>query len=175
MKVLVWSLTVVALGFAGCARKEMAPEPQAKVVMQLTSTSFGSNQAIPVKYTSYGDNVSPQLSWTQPPQGTKSLVLLVEDPDASQFVHWLVYNIPASDTAVPEGQSPAGGTGGRNDGGTVGYFGPKPPSGLHHYHFKLYAVDKALSVTPGATRDQVLKEINGHTLGQAELVGTYRH
>ena len=169
------TMTFLAIALFGCS-KPMPPEPQVKTAMELKSTSFAANQAIPAKYSSYGANVSPELSWTQPPPGTQSLVLLVEDPDASKynpFVHWLVFDIPTSDTEVGEGQQPPGATGGKNDGGKTGYYGPKPPSGTHHYHFRLYAVDKKLGLSRGATKEQVLKQIEGHTLGQAELVGTY--
>ena len=161
----------------GCS-KPMPPEPQVKTAMQLTSASFVANQPIPPKYSSYGASVSPELSWTKPPAGTQALVLLVEDPDvrgATPFVHWLVYDIPTSDTFVDEGHAPTGATVGKNDDGSTGYYGPKPPSGTHHYHFLLYAVDKKLGLPAGATKDQVLKQMQGHTLGKAELVGTFSH
>jgi Raf kinase inhibitor-like YbhB/YbcL family protein len=161
----------------GCT-KPMPPEPEVKTTMELKSSSFATNQAIPAKYSSYGANVSPELTWTKPPEGTKSLVLLVEDPDAPKpqpFVHWLVYDIPATDSSSEEGLAPSGGTVGKNDNGTVAYFGPKPPSGTHHYHFRLYAVDKKLGLPAGTTKDQVLKQIDGHTLGQAEMIATFSH
>lgn len=146
--------------------------------MELRSASFPANKSIPSKYSAYGANISPELSWTKPPFGTQSLVLLVEDPDApgaQPFVHWLVYDIPASDPSVDEGHVPAGATVGKNDSGSSGYFGPKPPSGTHHYHFRLYALDKKLGLPAGATKEQVLKQMNGHALGQAEQIGTFSH
>lgn len=173
--VCAWGPVVFCSVLIGCS-KPMPPEPQVKTAMELRSSSFVGNEAIPAKYSSYGENVSPELSWTKPPEGTKSLVLLVEDPDAPKvtpFVHWLVYDIPPSDDSVDEGRAPAGSTVGQNDNGTEGYFGPKPPSGSHHYHFRLYAVDRRLGLPAGETKDQVLKQIDGHTLGQGELVATY--
>ena len=146
--------------------------------MRVTSTSFPAGQAIPDKYSAYGSNVSPQLSWSEAPPGTKTFVLLVEDPDAPRptpFVHWLVYNIPVSTTSVNEGQPISGGTQGNNDNGQPAYYGPKPPSGNHHYHFKVFAVDEALNLNRGAGKDDVMKAISGHTLAQGELVGTYAH
>lgn len=172
---LVW---VAALASIGCGSGTGATEPQTKTSMTLQSTSFVAGQAIPDKYSNYGSNISPQLSWSSPPSGTKSLVLLVEDPDAPSpqpFVHWLVYNIPPSDTSVSEGNPPNGGVLGQNSEGDSAYFGPKPPSGTHHYHFKLFAVDELVPVGAGSTKDDVMKTIAGHTLGQAELVGTYSH
>ena len=160
-----------------CRSGTGVPEPQTKMNMKLQSASFGDGQPIPDKYSAYGQNVSPQLSWSSPPSGTKSFVLLAEDPDApspTPFVHWLVYNIPATELSVDEGHMPQG-TAGKNDHNSTDYFGPRPPSGTHHYHFKVFAIDEQLPLSAGADKNAVMKAISGHTVGQAELVGTYSH
>ena len=170
-------LSLFGLLVIGCS-KPMPPEPQVKVAMQIKSASFFNTGPIPAKYTGYGAGVSPQLSWSAPPEGTKSLVLLVEDPDApgpQPFVHWLIYNIPATTSSIPEGQPPAGSMLGKNDGGSTAYYGPRPPSGVHHYYFRLYAVDRQVDLPAGAGKDKVLQAINGHTLGRAEMVGIVSH
>ena len=165
-----------ALFIAGCSSS--APEPQSNSSMQVKSDSFAAGQAIPDKYTAYGSNVSPQLSWSGAPASTKTFVLLVEDPDAPRaqpFVHWLVFNIPATTTSVNEGQAISGGTPGNNDNGQAAYYGPKPPSGTHHYHFKVFAIDEALNLNGAPGKDEVMKAISGHTLAQGEVVGIYAH
>jgi len=153
------------------------PEPKVPLNMQLRSDSFSPGQPIPDKYSAYGASVSPQLTWSNIPDRTKSFVLLVEDPDAPKatpFVHWLAYDIPASEISIAEGQQPQG-TPGKNDRGSTSYYGPKPPSGTHHYHFKIFALDAQLSLPSGADKDAVMKAMAGHTLGEAELIGTYGH
>ena len=160
----------------GCGPK--IPEPQSNNMMEVNSDSFAIGQSIPDKYSAYGSNISPAISWSGAPANTKTFVLLVEDPDAPRaqpFVHWLVYNIPASTTSMKEGQPPAGGTVGKNDNGGNAYYGPKPPSGTHHYHFKVYAIDERLNLGAGATKDDVMKAITGHTLANGEVIGLYAH
>lgn len=90
-------------------------------------------------------------------------------------MHWLVFNIPASTSSIAEGQTPEGATDGQNDAGSTAYYGPKPPSGTHHYHFKLFAIDQQLTLSQGASKGEVMKAIDGHTLATAELIGTYSH
>lgn len=171
-------LLLCGITLVGCGKGTAYPEPKPNVTMQFSSTSFAEGQAIPEKYSAYGENVSPQLSWSKAPEGTRSLVLLVEDPDAPRpdpFVHWLVFNIPASTSNIAEGQIPEGVTDGRNDADSTAYYGPKPPSGTDHYHFKLFAIDQQLTLSQGASKAEVMKAIDGHTLATAELIGSYSH
>jgi len=147
----------------------------------LTSTAFSQGGEIPVKYTCKGEDLSPPLSWSGVPEGAKSLVLICDDPDAPRgtFVHWVVYNIPSSASGLPEGvpAEPSledGTLQGTNHFGKIGYGGPCPPPGpAHRYFFKLYALDTTLELPPGATKEQVLKAMEGHVLAETELVGTF--
>jgi Raf kinase inhibitor-like YbhB/YbcL family protein len=149
--------------------------------MQLTSAAFQAGAEIPSHYTSDGDDVSPELSWTDAPQGTKSFALIMHDPDAPRtggFTHWVVYNIDAGaghiEEKVPHENEIAGvGIQGKNDAGETGYVGPAPPSGVHRYFFRLFALDSRLDLEPGATHKQVNAAMKGHILAQAELMGTY--
>lgn len=155
--------------------------------MKLESVSFSVNGMIPPKYTCHGQNISPPLSWNEPPAGTQSLTLIVDDPDAPNgiFVHWVVYNISVQNRQMPEAipRQPTlidareieDGVQGKNDFGQLGYGGPCPPSGTHRYFFKLYALDRQLSLKPGATKTQVLAAMNGHVLATGKLVGRYQH
>ena len=151
--------------------------------MELKSSVFKNGETIPVKYTCDGDDISPPLSWSGAPAGTKSFVLIMDDPDAPMgtWVHWVVYNIPANVTNLPEKVPPEeklkdGTLQGKNSWGRIGYGGPcpPPPTGAHRYFFKLYAIDKVLSLGPGATKEKVLKAIEGHVLSKAELMGRYK-
>jgi Raf kinase inhibitor-like YbhB/YbcL family protein len=154
------------------------------VTFTLTSTSFVGGTPIPERHTCDGKDVSPPLSWSGTPGGAQTFALIDDDPDARKpggWVHWVIYNIPASVTSLPEGLSksprlstPDGAIQGTNDFGKVGFNGSCPPPGApHHYHFTLYALDSRLSLEPGATRDDVRKAMTRHILGQAELVGIY--
>ena len=152
---------------------------------KLTSTAFQHQGSIPTRYTCEGEDVSPPLQWTEPPAGTRSLALIVDDPDAPDpraprvvWVHWVLYNLPADASGLPEAVAPRDlpeGTGqGLNDWKRLGYGGPCPPIGRHRYFFKLYALDTRLDGLNGPTKSQVLKAMEGHVLGEAELVGTYQ-
>lgn len=148
----------------------------------LTSDAFLPNQAIPVRHTCDGLDVSPPLAWSDQPENTASFVLIMDDPDAptGAFTHWLMFNLPGPLHSLPEGvpaldMPPSGGIQGRNDFGMVGYSGPCPPRGeLHHYRFTLYALDATPTLRPRATRQQVLGAVQGHTIAKAELIGTYQ-
>lgn len=142
----------------------------------LKSSVFEENGSIPSKYTCEGENISPPLEWGGAPSGTKSYVLIVDDPDAPSKVwtHWVVYNISRTTVQCKEGCSPENSLQGVNDFGKVEYGGPCPPSGTHRYFFKLYALDAVLSLKEGATKQQVEKEIKSHILDEATLIGTYR-
>ncbi len=147
----------------------------------MTSIGFKERENIPIKYTCDGADLSPPLSWGEPPGGAESLVLIVDDPDApgGTFTHWVLFNLPASTEGLPGGVSrlerpETGGIHGRNDFREVGYNGPCPPPGKPHtYRFKLYALDAKLDLAPGATRGEVLKAMEGHVLGEAGLRGKY--
>ncbi len=149
----------------------------------LTSTAFAHQGAIPAKYTCEGADVSPPLAWIGLPPGTASLALIVDDPDAPDpaapkmtWVHWVLYNLPPTANGLPEGASvlPPGTRQGLNDWQRSGYGGPCPPIGRHRYFFKLYALDTVLPDLGRPTKAMLEKAMNGHVLGQAELVGTYR-
>lgn len=148
--------------------------------MHLKSNVFANNGIIPSKYTCDGDNISPPLTWENPPTNTASFVLLVEDPDAPRgtFTHWVVYDLPVNTNHLLEGLSkqailPQGGRQGRNDFGQFGFGGPCPPSGNHRYFFKLFALDETLDLAPGASKGEVLDAMEGHVLETAELMGHY--
>lgn len=150
--------------------------------MHITSSAFAEGQPIPPKCTCAGPNVSPPLTWTNAPAGTKSFALIADDPDAPMgtWVHWVIYNVPptvnslAEDTPqVPE--LPDGAKQGVNDFGKIGYGGPCPPRGKpHHYHFKLYALDTLLPLKSGATKRELLRAMDGHVLGEGQLIGTFQ-
>ncbi|MFO7286047.1 MAG: YbhB/YbcL family Raf kinase inhibitor-like protein [Gammaproteobacteria bacterium] len=149
--------------------------------LELKSSAFTHNGPIPRKHTGEGENVSPQLSWSRLPDNTKSLALICHDPDAPLvspgtygFVHWVLYNIPATVAELPEGVS--GYTSGKNDYGVTVYKGPNPPPGhgVHHYYFWLLALDKELDLPEGLTMWQLLERIEPHVIGMNRLVGTYQ-
>lgn len=160
------------------------PETEAKGQLSVTSSSFAANGMMDDRYTEYADGVSPALSW-KAVAGAKSYAIIMEDPDAkpvTPFVHWVMWNIPANITSVPEGvqeqarlSDPDGVLQGRTTRGAPGYYGPKPPVGeaAHRYHFQVYALDKMLDVPFGADRDQVLQAMRGHVLAKGEIVGKY--
>lgn len=143
--------------------------------MQLSSPAFESNQSIPKKYSCQGLDVSPPLNISEIPSGTQSLCLIMDDPDAPSGVidHWITWDITPAST-IPEEQIV--GIVGLNSFGTVEYKGPCPPFGsVHHYHIKLYAIDvPTIELSIGSTKKQVLNAIQGHILGEAELIGTYK-
>ncbi|HYR95450.1 MAG TPA: YbhB/YbcL family Raf kinase inhibitor-like protein [Candidatus Binatus sp.] len=151
------------------------------MAFEITSTAFGQGESIPRKHTCDGEDVSPPLAWKDPPPATKSFALICDDPDAPSrtWVHWVLYGVPPTTHALPEGVKPSptledGSRQGRNDFGKTGYGGPCPPrGGPHRYFFRLYAVDRPIDLPPAATKADVLKAIEGHTLGQAELMGRY--
>ncbi len=150
--------------------------------MQLTSSAFQQGSSIPVQHTCDDANVSPPLQWTGVPPASKTLALIADDPDAPMgtWVHWVLYDLPLSVSALPEAiartqYAVAGAKQGVNDFGHLGYGGPCPPPGKpHRYFFKLFALDIELPLAPGATKAQVEKGIAGHVLAQAELMGTYQ-
>ena len=172
----------------GCSATEHPPtdptlEPQGEHTMQLHSPAFGPNEAMDARFTCEGDDVSPPLEWSGVPEGTKSLALVVDDPDAPDpakpkrvWVHWVVLDIPPTVTSLPEGAStalPAGARTGKNDWGNTAYGGPCPPIGRHRYFHKLYALDTVLELE-APTKAALEAAMQGHVLDRAELVGTYQ-
>jgi len=151
--------------------------------MILTSTNFQDQGTIPDKHTCAGNDVSPALNWANVPSGTKGLALIVDDPDAPDpanprmtWVHWVIYNIPASTDALAEGikDLPEGTMEGLNDWKQTGYRGPCPPIGRHRYFHKLYALDILLPDLKTPTKARLEKAMEGHILAKAELVGLYK-
>ena len=155
------------------------------MTLTLSSTAFVHNGAIPALYTCDGEDKSPPLAWTGMPKDTKSLVLIVDDPDAPDpkapkmtWVHWVLYNIPPGTDGLKEGVSarelPAGCLEGTNNWQRTGYGGPCPPIGRHRYFHKLFALDTTLPDLNQPTKDALLKAMTGHILEQTELIGTYK-
>lgn len=183
----VFSRTVTALGLsltlaAGAFAAEMED------TITVSSTAFEMHGMVPLTNSAYGDNVSPQLSWSNLPEGTVELALVMDDPVAptpQPFVHWVAYNIPASAAQIPGALSKepvvtgvanlTGMINGLNGIRQAGYFGPRPPvdGKLHAYHFRVYALDAALNLPEGLNKDALLEAISGHVLGTGMLMGHY--
>ncbi|MGH7818510.1 MAG: YbhB/YbcL family Raf kinase inhibitor-like protein [Candidatus Binatia bacterium] len=145
--------------------------------MEIRSSIFEPNTRIPVRYTGEGNDVSPPLRWRGVPEGTRELALVCDDPDAPRpepWVHWIVYKISPAVTHLEEGAKGEW-LEGNNDFGKTSYGGPMPPKGhgVHHYRFRLYALDIALPAKPGLTKKELLEKIEGHVLADTELVATY--
>ena len=155
------------------------------MTIKIQSKAFVPGESVPRQHTGDGKDISPALTWSDLPEGTKQLALIVDDPDAPSpepWVHWVIYDLPGDLTGLPEGiptkaelSDPKGAVQGKNSWGTIGYRGPAPPKGhgVHHYHFKLYALDAKLELPAGLGKNELLKRIGGHVLAQGELIGTY--
>lgn len=149
--------------------------------LTITSPAFRHEGEIPREYTCDGPDKAPTLEWTGAPVGTKSFALIVDDPDAPDpsapkmtYVHWVMYDIPATEKSLRGGNTPAGARDGLNDWKRTGYGGPCPPIGRHRYYFKLYALDTTLGDLKTPTKAQLLQAMSGHILASAELMGTYQ-
>jgi len=162
--------------------QEPDPEPAA---IALTSSAFEPGAAIPLRHSAYGENVSPALGWSNLPEGTQSIALILDDPDAptpEPFVHWVIYNIPASAAGLPEGlpteptlSDPEGAHQGPTGLQRPGYFGPRPPAGpVHNYHFRLFALSLPPNLPEGLGAAELRDAISGSVLGEATLIGTYQ-
>jgi hypothetical protein len=169
-KVLIAAAIAVLLTLPGAAR-----------ALELTSPAFSDGQTVPPQYTCDGRDVSPPLKWSNPPDGTASYALVMDDPDApgGTWDHWVLYNVGADKTglseALPKTKHPGHGMAqGRNSWRKFGYGGPCPPSGRHRYIFKLYALDEKMDLKPGLDKGRLLRKIKGHVLDQAELMGYFR-
>ena len=169
-------------------KSETHRQEEKTMTIQVSSTAFTQGHAIPKKYTGEGADVSPPLTWTGVPETAKELVLICDDPDAptdEPWVHWLIYQMPADVRGLPEGilrksrlKDPQGALQGKNswpEGDNIGYRGPMPPKGhgVHHYYFKLYALDTALKAEPGWNKRTLLEHMEGHVLAEGVLMGTY--
>ncbi len=151
------------------------------MTIELSSPSFREGETLPKQFTGDGRDVSPSLRWADPPDGTKALALVCDDPDAPRgtWVHWVLYDFPADARKLDEGVPPEeefgnGAKQGKNDFGTIGYRGPAPPPGkAHRYFFNLYALDAPTNLRPGATKKQLLDAIKGHVLAEGRLMGRY--
>lgn len=155
------------------------------MTLSINSPEFRHNSEIPPEFTCDGENISPPLEWSGLPEGTRSLTLIVDDPDAPDpkapkrtWVHWLLYNIPVATSGLPKGVSPShlpdGTRQGMNDSHRAGYGSPCPPIGRHRYYFKLYALDTELGDLNSPTKATLLEAMDGHVLENAALVGTYQ-
>ncbi len=148
--------------------------------MKITSTSFEDGGMIPRKYACDGEDISPPLAWTEIPDSTKTLALICEDPDApvGTWVHWVIFNIPASERALHEhipsiNRLPNGAIQGRNDFGNIGYGGPCPPMGTHRYFFRIYALSTVLNLEPGISKSELLNAMEDVLLAEGQLMGRY--
>jgi Raf kinase inhibitor-like YbhB/YbcL family protein len=152
------------------------------VTMKLTSSAFTEGAMIPSRYTCDGQDISPPLAWADVPMGTKAMALICDDPDAAAgtWVHWVLFNLPADSTGLPEGVPAAdrtlktGGAQGTNSFRRIGYGGPCPSGGTHRYFFKLYALDGPLALGNNATAKDVTTAMKGHVLAETQLMGRYK-
>jgi Raf kinase inhibitor-like YbhB/YbcL family protein len=181
------SLMVEAAESNPLRNRQEAKQKKEKTFMpiSITSSSFPHNGVIPTRHTCEGHDTSPELLWTDVPADTKSLALIVDDPDAPDpaapkrvYVHWVLYNIPATSSGLPEGVAtedlPAGTQEGLNDWQRTGYGGPCPPIGNHRYFFKLYALDTVLPDLKQPTKAKLEEAMRGHVIATTELIGRYQ-
>jgi Raf kinase inhibitor-like YbhB/YbcL family protein len=177
--IALFALLALLIGAGGAYSQTARGDNQ----MKIESSAFAEGGEIPVRYTGEGADISPPLSWSGVPSGAKSLVLIVDDPDAPDpaapqkvWIHWVLYNIPTSATGIPEGvkKLPAGTGEGLNDWQRTGYGGPMPPIGRHRYFHKLYALDTTLEFSNAPTKAAVEYAMRGHVLAEATLIGTYQ-
>jgi Raf kinase inhibitor-like YbhB/YbcL family protein len=161
---------------------EIQPTKEVDMSFEISSPAFAKGGSIPSDFSCAGRDISPALSWTEPPSGTQSFALIMDDPDAPMgtWVHWIIFNIPASTRNLTEGmttdpQLSDGSLQGKTSAGSSGYHGPCPPSGTHRYFFKLYALDTILSLSAKADKKVLLAAMEGHILANAELMGKFEH
>ncbi len=187
MKTLAIVCATILLASAGCRGSTPSTQGEGAVRMKLSSTAFKEGEAIPRRFTGEGDDLSPPLTWTDAPPGARQFALIMDDPDAptaQPWVHWVIYGLPAETNSLPEGlprkarptTQPTVRQGPNSfSRDNLGYRGPMPPPGhgVHHYHFRLYALDSQVADKPDMTKEQLLAAMNGHILATCELVGTY--
>jgi len=185
----VLTFLMIAPLVAGCSGGSRPLTPQSpantsqssKPEIKLTSTTFKEGEAIPSAYTCDGVNISPSLEWSGAPKTAKTIAIVADDTDApgGTWVHWVLYNLPVDNIGLVENlplteNLKAGGFQGANDFQKIGYGGPCPPSGTHHYYFRIYAIDSELPLKARATKAELLKAMEGHIVLQGQLIGTYR-
>jgi Raf kinase inhibitor-like YbhB/YbcL family protein len=178
-EVFLCALLLIACSGHPQPAAEKAP-PAHQPGFKIVSAAFKDGQPIPPSYTCKGVNVSPPLEWSGMPANAKTVAIVCDDPDApgGTWVHWVLYNLPADNIGIVENMPAteklvAGGFQGTNDFQKIGYGGPCPPSGTHRYFFKIYAVDVELTLNAGATKFELEKAMEGHVVGQAQLMGTF--
>jgi Raf kinase inhibitor-like YbhB/YbcL family protein len=171
---------------AGVLTTQQVADEAMSATIVVTSSSAVPGGPLPLVYTDYGEKISPALQWTGVPATGRSLVVVMEDPDAREpkpFVHWLLYNLPATTTSLPEAlpglprlPELEGALQGRNSRGTIGYFGPRPPriDPAHHYHFQIFAVTEMLSLPPSASREALLEALTGRVVATGDLIVTFQ-
>jgi Raf kinase inhibitor-like YbhB/YbcL family protein len=149
--------------------------------LKVTSMAFQEGALVPKQYSGDGRDISPPVAWSAAPEGTQSLALICDDPDApvGTWVHWVLFNIPPTTRELPENVAPEktlafGERHGRNSWGKIGYGGPSPPSGTHRYFFKVYAMDTLLTLPAGASKEELERAMRGHILAQGQLMGRYK-
>jgi Raf kinase inhibitor-like YbhB/YbcL family protein len=186
MRTTVFAFTILlSLALPGCSTRPqpLRADPPANQKNEITviSAAFKEGQPIPRQYTCNGVNISPPLEWSGVPKSAKTIAIIANDPDApgGDWVHWVIYNLPAENIGLVENVPAtetlkAGGFQGKNDFEKIGYGGPCPPSGTHHYFFKVYAVDAELPLKAGATKAELLKALDDHVVSQGKLMGTYQ-
>jgi Raf kinase inhibitor-like YbhB/YbcL family protein len=183
-KKIIVLLTAQLLLFCSCEETEQVELEEVggkKMDIKITSSVFEDGGLIPAKYTCDGTDISPPLQWDAAPEGTKSIALICDDPDAPMgtWVHWVLYNLPPDVVELPE-DVPAdeilsnGAIQGTSDFGRIGYGGPCPPSGTHRYFFKIYSLDTKLDLSSGARKRDLLKAMEGHIIAQGQLIGKYK-
>ena len=166
------SVVILAVSFSSAIGKERKKMSELKI----TSAAFVTNGYIPARFTCDGTDINPPLEIAQVPAEAKSLALIVDDPDApiGMWVHWVVWNIDPDTREIAEDNVPRNAAQGKNDWKRNGYGGPCPPSGVHRYFFKLYALDTKLNLGAGTTKKELEKAMQGHILAKAELIGLYK-
>ena len=172
----------LAIAWVSSASLQMANAATMPTTIRLTSPVIAAEGRIPLAQSNYGANRSPPLTWTAV-AGARSYVVILDDPDAPgprPFVHWLIWNIPGAATSLPGGlpgagrlADPPGAVQGRNDADEIGYFGPRPPSGVHHYRFRILALDTLLAAPPGSDRGTLSGAMSGHVLAAGGFSATY--
>ena len=176
---IIFSIIIIVVGCNVETEKKEIIEPMEifgeVVKMKLTSPAFENNKGMPSEYTCDGPNIAPELNIEDVPENTKSLALIMDDPDAPSgtWVHWVVWNIPSDTRTIAKGTEPQG-TQGTTSFGKQGYGGPCPPFGTHSYFFKLYALDTTLDLKDGSTKEQLEQAMDGHIIEKVDLIGTYK-
>ena len=177
---IIFLIIIIIIGCNASEKEELMQEKEIKTIqgvekMKLTSPAFENSREIPSEYTCDGANILPELNIQEVPENTKSLALIMDDPDApgGTWVHWVVWSIPSDTMTIAKGTEPKG-TQGTTSFGKPGYGGPCPPSGTHRYFFRLYALDTVLDLKEGSKKEALEAAMDGHIIEKTELMGTYK-